>query len=836
MVAAVSNGADAVYLGGTSFNARQGAANFADDDLARALEYCHVRGVRVYVTVNTLIKQAELPEVARFLGFIHSEGADAVIVQDLAVARIVRDTFPRLDLHASTQMTIHNSDGLAALERLGFTRAILARELSLGQIAEAARTTSLDLEVFAHGALCVSYSGQCLMSSMIGGRSGNRGKCAQPCRLEYTLVNAEGKPLPHRMPGAYLLSPRDLAALPLLAELTAAGVRGIKLEGRMKRPEYVATVTRVYRAALDRLRENPEAYGPAPGEMEDLEAIFNRGFTTGYLQKNQGADMMSPTRPNNRGVLVGRVQAYDRSRKAARIRLELPLSVGDGIEVWVTTGGRSAGTVGKIFLDGRQVDEALGGETVWVPLDGPARPGDRVMKTSDAALIARARDTFAHGAGRRVPLTMAVQASVGEPLRLTVTDPDGNVTDATGSVPGVPAERTPLSLDYLRKQLGRLGTTPFVLESISADLKGDVIVPVSDINDIRRAAVDALAKMRVDKYRRAPVAEEQVQSSLETALHASRRILDNPVFSWTADSKQGARRPMALAARVTDLAGVLAASRAGADIVCVGGETYAPSKRMSFADLTEAVSACRDNGSELWFATARIVADHEIPAARDDIRRSMEAGARGVLVGNLGLLAFAAAEACGRVAADWSLNCMNSLMAADLAELGDGMVVLSCELTMEEMREVARGIGPQRTGAIAHGALELMVSEQCVVGSVLGGRTSERACSAPCTRGRYALLDRVGAVFPVLCDASCRMHIRNSVDLCMVEHVHEFAEMGLGSIWLDLRCEDSARVARVVQAYREARSATPERLGALRHELEAISGGSITKGHYFRGV
>ncbi|MFZ5647205.1 MAG: peptidase U32 family protein, partial [Bacillota bacterium] len=306
--AAVENGADAVYLGGKMFNARQSADNFDNDDLKRAVEYAHLRGVKIYVTVNTLIADGEMEDALEFLFALHNTGADAAIIQDAGLASLARKTIPELQLHASTQMTAHNSPGVMSLLEQGFSRVVLARELSLKEISEIKKTTGADLEVFIHGALCIAYSGQCLLSSMIGGRSGNRGRCAQPCRMQYVLTDGAGSPLVNPAEaGEYLLSPRDLNISAHIPDLISAGINSFKIEGRMKRPEYVATVVRVYRSLIDRALSG-DPYFVEEKQESDLAQIFNRDFTTGYFFGGQGRDMMSYKRPNNRGVRLGRVK------------------------------------------------------------------------------------------------------------------------------------------------------------------------------------------------------------------------------------------------------------------------------------------------------------------------------------------------------------------------------------------------------------------------------------------------------------------------------------------------------------------------------------------------
>ncbi|NLD47499.1 MAG: U32 family peptidase, partial [Clostridiaceae bacterium] len=308
--AAVENGADAVYLGGRLFNARQFAANFDSEKLKEASDYAHVRAVNVYLAMNTLMSEGELGKALEFLQEAYLAGIDGVIVQDLGFAALVRKAFPDLPLHASTQMTIYNIEGVRTLEKIGFKRVVLARELSLEEIGSICTETGLEVEVFAHGALCTGYSGQCLMSSIIGGRSGNRGKCAQPCRLPYEL-EGENPNRNSSINRGYYLSPKDLCTVGLLGEIAATGVKSLKIEGRMKSPEYVATVVRIYRKYLNRVFEKGKLsvkYAIDEQDLSDLLKIFNRGgFSEGYFKGKTGKDMMSYEKPKNWGVYLGDV-------------------------------------------------------------------------------------------------------------------------------------------------------------------------------------------------------------------------------------------------------------------------------------------------------------------------------------------------------------------------------------------------------------------------------------------------------------------------------------------------------------------------------------------------
>jgi len=385
--AAIEAGTNAVYLGGQQFGARQYANNFSPDELAGCIRQAHVAGVRVYVTVNTLVDDSEIPALKDYLRELYEIGADAAILQDIGIARIARRIVPDLPLHASTQMTAHDLAAVNQLADYGFERVILSRELSLAEIAHICQHARCKVETFVHGALCICYSGQCLMSSMIGGRSGNRGRCAQPCRLPYQLLDSHGQnALLDQGVGEYLLSPKDFRTIEYLPELITAGVASFKIEGRMKRPEYVAVVIDAYRRAIDRLTAEPDNYSVQDSDLRDLEQIFNRGFTAAHLFKKNGREMMSDRRPNNRGVMIGRVTRYSSPQRMAYLKLEGPLAPGDIIEAWVKVGGRVTIEVASLQVDDLPVESAGATQEVSVYCPEFIHPGDRVFKVFDSRL------------------------------------------------------------------------------------------------------------------------------------------------------------------------------------------------------------------------------------------------------------------------------------------------------------------------------------------------------------------------------------------------------------------------------------------------------------------
>ncbi|MBM7854788.1 putative protease [Desulfohalotomaculum tongense] len=826
LVAAVQNGADAVYLGGQAFNARQSAANFDNEQLAQAVRYCHVRGVKVYVTVNIIIADEELTAALKFLQYLYNIGVDAVILQDLGLARLAKKMLPELPLHASTQMTVHNTPGVELLQQWGFKRVVLSREVSGQGISSIKKKTGADLEVFVHGALCVCYSGQCLMSSLIGGRSGNRGRCAQPCRLQYRLVDRRGRPLVDPAgAGEYLLSPRDLNLSEYIPQLIEAGVNSFKIEGRMKRPEYVATVTRVYRELIDQTLAEGRV-NVTPRQARDLEQIFNRDFTTGYFLGSPGKELMSYKRPNNRGVLLGRVKGFKKGSDLVEISLQEPLQVGDGIEVWVTRGGRKGVEVSRIIHKNKQVKSAPAGSIVWIPIPGQVGPGDRIFKTHDAQLIQRAKISYTSSKEiRKIPLKFTVRVKVGQPLYMKAEDPQGIVVEARSPEVGQQAEKRPLTGEILKSQLDRLGNTPFALGELNCDITGEVMFPLRVINELRRRVVEKLEQKRSRVNDRPVLDDREFEKRL-------RKQLD------TAARHPQCRGKTKLAVNVTELAALQAAVDAGADVVYFGGESYRSKKPVTLEDIKKAAGLCAGRGVEFILSTPRIMQDDELQRFSRFMEQALPY-VQGVLVGNLGLLKNLSSRQYKGLVADFALNVYNKSSAARLAELGAARVTLSPELTMAQIKDFALR-SPLPLETIVHGALPLMVTEYCALGSLMGGLTAENKCSGPCSKHTCGLKDRRGVIFPIEVDRFCHMHVFNSRELCLIEDVGPLAAAGISTLRVEAGIMEPGRVAAVVRAYRRVLGMYPlkewkETAAAAKEELEQYSVG-FTKGHYYRGV
>lgn len=495
--AAIENGADAVYFGlDSGFNARARAANFAVEDLPELMRLLHGRGLKGYATLNTLVFSDELAAFETLVAAVAAAGVDAVLLQDVGAARLVRAICPDLPLHASTQMTLSSAETIRLAEQLGMERVVVARELSIAEIAAIRRQTSMPLEVFVHGALCVAYSGQCLTSESLGGRSANRGQCAQACRLPYDLV-CDGRDI-DLGEQKYLLSPQDLAAYSAVPELVAAGVASLKIEGRLKTPEYVANITKHYRAALDAVAAaRPVAF--TTQEVEEMELSFSRGFSPGWLGGCDHKMLVPATSSAKRGVRLGRVIAVRGGR--VTVDLEAGVKRGDGVafEAGKTSDEAEGGRVYEVFEAGRPAVAAAAGTRVELAFGQGAldlaavQPGRKVWKTDDPHLTARLRKTFTGAEPyRRQPLDVQVVARVGEPVVVTVTAACGTRVEAVSEEPAREATKHPLTVETLREQLGRLGGTSFELRDLRADIVGRPMLPLSVLGRLRHAVVQRL--------------------------------------------------------------------------------------------------------------------------------------------------------------------------------------------------------------------------------------------------------------------------------------------------------------------------------------------------------
>ena len=709
MKAAVANGADAVYLGGELFNARQGADNFTKDLLETALCYAAERGVRVYITLNTLTKDSEVDEALQFAGFVYEKGADAVIVQDIGLAGLLHHHLPELKLHASTQMTITNSMGIRQCEEMGISRVVLARELTLGEIEDLCRYSGIEIEVFVHGALCISYSGQCLMSSFIGSRSGNRGRCAQPCRLPWSIRLKDGS----WSEESYLLSPKDLMGLAQLPDLKNAGVTSLKIEGRMKSPEYVAVVTGVYRKYLDRLKAyGDEEYRIDDNDLEKLAQIFNRGgFSTGYLKGIKSCrTLVYPVHPKNRGVRIGTV--IDSKRDAVRVKLEKPLNMGDGIEVWDFKRGVPDIIVSSIVLNGEHVRHAPGRTSPWVgDMKVRAEIGSQVWRTYSKPLTLEARSPLKEARLSGCPLRHT-SISRKECMLLCATD---LMETGLKSDPGIRQQKRSIGLWKRRGSSGSFENRgyPYTVERVQVETDGISTLPISSLNAMRREAIGAISEIR----RRA-----KIRGKVE--------LKDLPPLSSPGIKRQEPD-PALTAFFLTK-----PQLPAGYDRMVF--RIYLP--MMSKSELESIRETFR---GEVFIWTPNIIREAELEdllGALNDLKGIIH----GVAAANPGTMQMLQKyRGIFSIHADYSMNLFNSWTLAMVEGWGASSASISPELRLDEaVRLDSRGMMLE---AQVYGRVQLMTLEYCP-SSVLGGCGLK---CGDCDASMGLLRDRKRSCFPI---------------------------------------------------------------------------------------
>ena len=813
--AAVENGADAIYFGLSRFNARMRADNFTEADLPALMEFLHRRGVRGYVTFNTLIFADELPAAEEYLRAIIAAGVDAAIVQDIGVCRLIRRLSPDFPIHGSTQMTVTSAAGAEFVRDLGCQLIVLARECSIKEIAEIratldARDVSLPLEVFVHGALCVAYSGQCLTSEALGGRSANRGECAQACRMPYELIADEKTvPLGDRR---YLLSPQDLSGLDAIADLARAGVTSLKIEGRLKSSEYVASITRVYRAALDRLRADVPAVTGT--DRYDLEMGFSRGLHTGWLRGIDNQQLVHARFGKKRGVFLGKVGRVRGER--VFLTLEAPLKAGDGV-----------------VFDAGQPDQPEEGGRVYTvdPAEGEialtfgrgsvdfarVRPGDRLWKTSDPELDRRVRQTFAGDVPRfQRPVDFEVHGHAGAPLTLVVRDGQGHVVQVDSAVPLSVADQQPLTSERLMEQLGRLGGSPFRLGVLTNRVEGAVILPVSELNRLRRKAMAEL-----DVLRAAPKRWQINEDGNEKVCHPERSVTQSKTLptagrhaEMSADGRKILRRAHALAQDDRGFGGddtptpaarllVLVRTLAQLDAALSAGIATIYCDFEDPKGYREAVRRFREWSMPGVDERAIFVAPPRVfkPGEEWILKQVRSAESDGYLVRNYDHLSFFAGDRC---VGDFSLNVANPLTAEYFMQRGGlERLTASYDLNAAQLEALLRGALPEWFEVTIHQHMPMFHMEHCVFCAFLSEGTDYRNCGRPCDKQEVRLRDRVGLEHPLKADAGCRNTVFNARAQTGAESVERLQALGARYFRVEFVNETPAAVATVLARYQE---------------------------------
>ena len=800
--AAVENGADAIYFGLEKFNARMRAQNFSRDDLPKLMEFLHQRGVKGYVTFNTLVFENEMAAAEECLRDIIAAGVDAAIVQDVGICRLIRSLSPDFPIHISTQMTVTSAGGVDFARELGCQLVVLARECSLKEI-EAIRSAApaLPLEVFVHGALCVAYSGQCLTSESLGGRSANRGVCAQACRLPYELIS-DGQPVPLG-DRKYLLSPQDLAGLELLPDLVRAGVTSLKIEGRLKSPEYVANITGIYRQALDGLssiHEPDRADVPvgqsASSSHYDMEMAFSRGLYTGWFRGINNQELVHARFGKKRGVYLGEIAGVE--GRYVRLALHGPLKAGDGV-VFDAGHPEDAEEGGRVYT----VEQR--GSYTWLSF-GPGidfariHRGDKLWKTSDPELDRNLRQSFAGETPRfQRPLVFEVSGAAGQPLTVIARDEQGNEVRARSTMHLSRAEKQPLTLERLRAQLGRLGGTPFKLGELKSSIEGSVLLPVSELNRLRRAVVDELMGLRArpKRWTLNPGREITLRGvgGTESEQIRAREQAVNPQSAVAA--VQTARNPQSpnLIVLVRSLAQLEAAMEG--DVRTLYCEFEDPKKYRDAVQLFRSRSASHEEKREIFVAPPRIFKMGE----EWILKQVRSCDADGYLVRNYDHLRFFGSDRC---VGDYSLNVANRLSADYFKnKFSLERLTISYDLNFEQLEALLRGAPSEWFEITIHQHIPMFHMEHCVFCAFLSSGTDYTNCGRPCDKHDVQLRDRVGALHPLKADAGCRNTVFNALAQTGADYVSKMLELGVRHFRIEFLNETPAQVAQTISRYRQ---------------------------------
>jgi len=773
LYAAVQSGADAVYLGGSKFSARAYASNFDNEKMAEAVKYCHIYGVKVHVTINTLLKDSEIREAADYARFLYDIGVDALIVQDIGLAKLLREEQGDFELHASTQMTVHNVEGALFLKSLGFRRIVLSRELSLKEVekmVQALASEGMETEMFIHGALCICYSGQCLMSSIIGGRSGNRGRCAQTCRLPYSLIeNSSGKEKK-----GYLLSPKDICTLDAIKDICATGISSLKIEGRMKRPEYVAGVVGTYRKAMDSLCSGNEKGLDSfslKEEEEKLLQLFNReGFSKAYLYGNTGKDMMAYSNPKNTGLELGRAD------KKMEVQLQRGLSIGDGVSI-----GEEGFKVSKIIRAGVEIPRAEKNDRVKI-FPQKYRSGEVLYKTSDSELLKGLEGFYSNPYLKKVDVSLEVDFQLYKQVKVEFLYKGKRHSVFGAQV--VEAVNKPLTAERFMENITKTQNTPF---NFKVEIKSfdEGFIPVSSINEIRRDIIAEIEKIEgkgIERRQAVAAAAEERKMKVHKELPGKTLVVVSSMAQFKA---------------ATDF-----------EIEDVAIDVFDKKSDINIREIL------KTGGTNIYLKIPNIIKE-EYDTLCSFIDENLDK-VKGLLTGNLGIISRYWDKTC--VIGDYKLNIINR----EALDFFNGYLDLPCmsvELNRSELKEA---IKDQRAQILVYGKIELMVSEYCMIGSLYGNKSGTTQCSSPCTGSSYTLKDRKGASFSVNTDRYCRSHIYNSVPLNLIPNLEDLARIGVGHYRLDFIDEGYEETRRILESYGS---------GSFPYSFE-----NYTRGHYKRGV
>jgi hypothetical protein len=786
--AGIQNGADAIYLGGSSFGARAAATNFDNDELIEAVKYAKLRDVNIFVTVNTSIKETEIEDLISYTDFLYKIGVDAIILSDIGIAEVLRKRYPNMELHASTQISAHSLNDVLELKQVGFDRVVIARELGIEEIKEICDNVDIDIEVFIHGAICVSYSGQCLMSSMLGDRSGNRGRCAQPCRQSYKLINkTTGKII--NVNGNYLLSPKDLCSIENIEKILDTGVKSLKIEGRMKRPEYVAVVTSRYRKAIDNYINN-KITTDKKTLKEDLEAIFNRKFTSGYLMSKNGSDIINLDKPNNVGVKVGEVLSFNLKKNKLKIKLSGKLSKGDGINL----GG---GNIGRIIKDGEILDRGVAGDIVEIDFIKNIKPKTPVYKTSDKQLVDNANKSFKEGIeNKKINLKCEIFIKVGYKIKFNLENIEIFSDEIIEKANNKEAE-----IDKIIERLSKTGGTPynFIFNNIFVDK--NAFIPVSVLNNLRRKAIEKYEEYRLD-------------------FSAKRIIYPYDNYSYLKGEKVFNGKITLKVHNNSQLDTILE----NPNISEFVKEIYTE----DFTLLEKYYSKFKTLGINIIYSALGVIRNEEYYVLEKYLSKINSDIFNKVQISTWGSKNFFKSKfGTKKFNIDTYFNIYNSYSLKFFEKYFDAEdITISQEINKFEIKNLLDKSKERNSNVdmIIYGHTRSMLTEYCAMGVLTKDCHKDRRCSE-CARSDYILKDNENREFRLFQDIFCRTEIRNHLTLDLRENIKEIFELGIDRVRLDFTYENSDMVYSILK----------ECINFLKYQ-KIIKNSSAFKGHYVNSV
>lgn len=782
--AAVNAGCSCVYLGGENFSARQNADNFSIEQLRIAFDYCHMRGVNVAVTINTLYNDSEVNNVLNFVQKLYNMGVNSLIIQDIGIAELIKYNFPDIKLNASTQMTAHSLNDVRYLNEFGFERVVLSRELSIDEIKYISHHTESEIECFVHGALCVCYSGQCLMSSMIGGRSGNRGRCAQPCRMKYS-INTDSIEIKN----GYIMSPKDISTIEILPQLIDIGIDSFKIEGRMKRAEYVAGVVSIYRKYIDLYLENPYRYRVDKNDIKMLKQLFNRAeFSQGYFNQYSGANMMSIVSAKNTGIYLGKVKNVD-SKNRCTISTVEDLSAGDGIEIWTSNENHCGCNISKQSKSGEDISVYIADKSIKI--------GNSVYKTNDKSIFDSLKSYFQKDTAK-MDIYGVFQADIDKNMYFKVWNDRDICIENSGDIVQQ-ALNQPTDKSKISQQLLKTGSTPFRFKSLKLNVSENIYIPIGKLNEFRRETLFKFEAELLKSFHR--------NSTEKLCLYKSNKT----------NNSKSKKRISVLVQNLNQLNIVIEFENIE--------RIYFELDRDIVDVIDDMVKLCHQKDIELFAALSHIDRDNQ------NIYTLENTDIDGYLIRTWGQM-YNLKNTKKLKIADYSFNTFNSF-SLDYWHKSNIDTTLSVELSCSQLNSIAN----DRCEIVVYGYIPVMVTSQCPIGNYIANKDESKYCMCRHNKKQYFLKDRLGMKFYIMTDCyNCTSYILNSQPMFLLESMDEILKINAGSVRIQFTVETESSIKQILYSYIQKVKDCKFQDNTVNSLIAELKKSGYTKGHYFRQV